>query len=197
MERVLQDPQQCAELMQLCIARTKVLTLFPATLRSKIATGPLTDEEVETRSDHSMASGLPLQTRAPTDAAPSSIDLMQWPVTQLFGLIRASTDQLEQRLQEAERSAEVARKEEFVAQTCRMQEAHDKIQVQRKLERVQERLVEAWPKIQKIVPELPEVSDAGEPEHQIELLQGAWTQLTTQAEQLKTQLQQAQQEAVQ
>jgi hypothetical protein len=41
------------------------------------------------------------------------------------------------------------------------------------------------------VPKLPEVSDAGEPEHQIELLQGAWTQLTTQAEQLKTQLQQA------
>jgi predicted nucleic acid-binding Zn-ribbon protein len=34
-----------------------------------------------------------------------------------------------------------------------------------------------------------------EPEHQIELLQGAWTQLTTQAEQLKEQLQQAQQEA--
>jgi hypothetical protein len=122
---------------------------------------------------------------------------MQWPVTQLFGLIRASTDQLEKRLQEAERSAEVARKEEFFAQTCRMQEAHEKIQVQCKLERVQERLVEAWPEIQKIAPELPEVSDAGELEHQIELLQGAWTQLTTQAEQLKTQLQQAQQEAAQ
>jgi hypothetical protein len=60
MERVLQDPQQCAELMQLCIARTKVLTLLNTTLRSKIAIGPLTDEEVETRSDHSMASGLPL-----------------------------------------------------------------------------------------------------------------------------------------
>jgi hypothetical protein len=54
---------------------------------------------------------------------------------------------------------------------------------------VEKRLVEAWPEIQKIVPELPEVNVAGEPEHQIELLQGAWTQITTQAEQLKTQLQ--------
>jgi hypothetical protein len=36
MERVLQDPQQCTELMQLCIARTKVLTLFPTALRSRI-----------------------------------------------------------------------------------------------------------------------------------------------------------------
>jgi hypothetical protein len=106
----------------------------------------------------------------------------------LFGLIRASTDQLEKRLQEAERSVEVARKEEFLAQTCRTQEVHDKIQVERKLERVQERLVEAWPEIQKVAPELPEASDAGEPEHQIELLQGAWTQLATRTEHLEAQL---------
>jgi hypothetical protein len=99
-----------------------------------------------------MASGLPLQTRAPRDTAPSSADLIQWPATQLFGLIRASTDQLEKRLQEAERSVEVARKEEFVAQTCRMQEAHDKIQVQHKLERVQERLVEAWLRFRRLHP---------------------------------------------
>jgi hypothetical protein len=114
---------------------------------------------------------------------------MQWPVTQLFGLIRASINQLEERLQEVERSNDVERREEFVVQTCRMQETHDKIQVQRKLERVQERLAKAWPDIQNFVPELPKVSDAGELEHQIELLQGAWTQLATQAEQLKTQLQ--------
>jgi hypothetical protein len=150
MERVLQNPQQCTELMQLCIARTKVLTLFPTMLRLRIAPVPPTEEEVETRSDHSMASGLPLQTRAPSDTTPSSTDLVQWPATQLFGLIRASTDQLEKRLQEAERSTEVARKEEFIAQTCRIQEEHDKLQVQRKLEKVQERLVEAWPEIQKV-----------------------------------------------
>jgi hypothetical protein len=67
MEWVLQNPQQCAELMQLCIARTKVLTLFPSELRLRIVPGPSTEEEVETHSEHSMASGLPLQTRAPRD----------------------------------------------------------------------------------------------------------------------------------
>jgi len=173
MEQVLQNPQQCVELMQLCISKIEVLTLFPAMLRSNIATRPLIDNEVETHSDHSMASGLPLHTRTPIDVAPSSANLMQWPVMQLFGLIRESTYQLNQRLQEAERSFEVARKEEFAAQTCMMQEAHEKIQVQRKLERVQEKLSKSWPEIRKVAPKLPEVSDAGEPEHQIELLQGA------------------------
>jgi hypothetical protein len=71
---------------------------------------------------------------------------------------------------------------------------HDKLQVQCKLEKVKEILVEAWLEIRKVAPELPEVSDVGEPEHQIEFLQGAWMQLTTQVEQLKAQLQQAQQE---
>jgi hypothetical protein len=144
MEQVLQNPQQCAELMQLCIARTEVLTLLPADLRLRIAPVPPMEEEVETRSDHSMASGLPLQMRAPTEAPPSSTDMVHWPVPQLFGLIRASMDQLEQRLQEAERSIEIARKEQFVVHTYRMQEAHDKLQVQCKLEKVQEKLVEAW-----------------------------------------------------
>jgi hypothetical protein len=46
-----------------------------------------------------------------------------------------------------------------------MQAAHDKIQVQRKLQRVQERLVEAWSETQNIALELPEVSDASEPKH--------------------------------
>jgi hypothetical protein len=66
---------------------------------------------------------------------------------QLFGLIRASTDQLEKRLQEAERSIKIARKEQFVAHTYRMQEAHDKLQVLRKLEKLQETIVEAWSEI--------------------------------------------------
>jgi hypothetical protein len=66
-----------------------------------------------------MASGLPLQTRAPRDATPSSTDLVQWPAMNLFGLIREITDQLEKRLQEAERSSEVTRKEALLVQTCR------------------------------------------------------------------------------
>jgi hypothetical protein len=115
MERVLQNPQQCTELMQLCIARTKVLTLFPSVLRLRITPGPSTEEEVETHSEHSTTSGLPLQTRAPRDTTPSSTDLVQWPTTHLFGLIRASTDQLEKRLQQAERSVEVTREEAFLA----------------------------------------------------------------------------------
>jgi hypothetical protein len=122
--------------MQLCIARIKVLTLFPAELRLRIAPVPPIEEEVETRSDHSTGSGLPLQWRVPTDVAVSSTDLVQWPVPHLFGLIRASTDQLEKRLQEAERSTEIARKEQFVEHTYRMQEAHDRLQVQCKLEKV-------------------------------------------------------------
>jgi hypothetical protein len=195
MEQVLQNPQQCAELMQLCIARTKVLTLFPAELRLRIAPVPPMEEEVETHSDHSTGSGLPLQWRVPTDAVVSSTDLVQWPVPHLFGLIRASMDQLEQRLQEAERSVEIARKEQFMEHTYRMQEAHDKLQVQRKLEKVQEKLAEAWPKIQKVAPELPEASDVSEPEKQIELLQEAWTQLTNRTDQLQVKLQQVQQEA--
>jgi DNA anti-recombination protein RmuC len=59
---------------------------------------------------------------------------------------------------------------------------------------VQEILVEAWLEIQKVVPELPEVSDIGKLEHQIKLLQGALTQLSTQDEKLKEQLKHAQQE---
>jgi hypothetical protein len=60
MEWVLQDPRQCTKLMQLCIARTTILTLFLAMLRLRIATGPPTEEKVETHLEHSMANGLPL-----------------------------------------------------------------------------------------------------------------------------------------
>jgi hypothetical protein len=62
MEQIIQNPQQCAELMQLCIARTKVLTLLSVELRLRIAPTPPMEEEVETLSDLSMASGLPLLT---------------------------------------------------------------------------------------------------------------------------------------
>jgi hypothetical protein len=155
------------------------------------------EEEVETRSDHSTASGLPLQTRAPTDAAPSATNLVQWPTSQLFGLIRASTDQLEKRLQDTESSAELARKEQLYAQTCRMEEKRDRLLAQRKLEKVQEKLAEAWPEIQRVAPDLPEASEIREPEQQIELLQVAWTQLVTRTEQIQAKLQQVQQEAEQ
>jgi hypothetical protein len=197
MVQVLQNPQQCAELMQLCITRTEVLTLLPADLRLRIAPAPPTEEEVETRSDHSTGSGLPLQWRVPTDAAPSSTDLVQWPASQLFGLIRASTDQLEKRLQDAESSAELARKEQLYAQTCRMEEKHDRLLAQCKLEKVQEKLAKAWPEIQKVAPDLPEASEIREPEKQIELLQEAWTQLATHTEKIQAKLQQVQQEAEQ
>jgi hypothetical protein len=155
MVQVLQNPQQCAELMQLCITRTEVLTLLPADLRLRIAPAPPTEDEVETRSDHSTGSGLPLQWRVPTDAAPSSTDLVQWPVSQLFRLIRASTDQLEQRLQDAESSAELARKEQLYAQTCRMEEKHDRLLAQRKLEKVREKLAKAWPRFRRLRPTYP------------------------------------------
>jgi TolA-binding protein len=62
---------------------------------------------------------------------------------------------------------------------------------------VQERLADTWPKIQKVAPKLLEASDAGETEHQIELLQGAWTQLAIHVEHLEVQLRQTQQEAEQ
>jgi len=42
--------------------------------------------------------------------------------------------------------------------------------VEKRMERVQERLFEAWTEIRKVALKLPEASDAGELEHQIELL---------------------------
>jgi hypothetical protein len=61
------------------------------------------------------------------------------------------------------------------------------------MERVQERIVEYWSKIQKVTPQLPKASDAGEPEHQIELLQGAWSQFSIRVEHIEVQLQKTQQ----
>jgi hypothetical protein len=112
-------------------------------------------------------------------------------------MIRASTDQLEQRLQQAKRNAEFAREEALLSQACRTQEEYAKVQVEHKLERVQEKLVEAWPKIRKVAPQLPESSATGEPEHQIELLQGAWSQLAIHVENMEVQLWESQQEAEQ
>jgi len=62
-------------MVQLFIARTKVLTLFPAMLRPRITPRLPIDEEVDTRSENSTTNGLPLQTRAPKDTTPSSVDL--------------------------------------------------------------------------------------------------------------------------
>jgi hypothetical protein len=42
-------------------------------------------------------------------------------------MIRASNDQSEQRLQQAERSVEFAREEVLLVKTCRKQEEHAKI----------------------------------------------------------------------
>jgi hypothetical protein len=50
------------------------------------------------------------------------------------------------------------------------------------------RLAETWLEIRKVAPQLPESSDAGEPDHQIELLQGAWSQLAIRVEHLEVQL---------
>jgi hypothetical protein len=53
---------------------------------------------------------------------------------------------------------------------CR-KEKHDRLLAQCKLEKVQEKLAEAWPEIRKVAPDLPEASEIREPEQQIELLQ--------------------------
>jgi hypothetical protein len=157
--------------MQLFLPRTEVLTLLPSALRLRLVPRPSAgEEEVEIPSEHSTSSGLPLQTRAPKDATSSSTDLAQWPKMHLIRMIRASTDQLDQRLQQVERSTEFTKKEVLLAQECRKQEEHSKIQVEHRLERVQERLVEAWTEIRKVSPQLPEASDAGDSEHHIELL---------------------------
>jgi hypothetical protein len=60
MELVLQNPQQCTEMMQLCMARIEVLTLFTSVLRLRLMSGPSTEEEVDTHSKHSTANGLPV-----------------------------------------------------------------------------------------------------------------------------------------
>jgi hypothetical protein len=129
--------------MQLCIDIIEVLTLLPSSLRLRIAPGPSTKEEVETHSEHSTTSGIPLLTRAPRDATLSSANLVQWPTMHLFGLIRSSIDQLEKRLQQAERSSKVTREETFLPQASRQEEEEAKVQVEKRLERVQERLVES------------------------------------------------------
>jgi hypothetical protein len=62
MELVLQNPQQCAELLQLCLARIDILTFLSLVLRLRFVTRPsIGEEEVEIPSQHSMTSGLPLQ----------------------------------------------------------------------------------------------------------------------------------------
>ena len=73
-----------------------ILTFLQATFRLRLVTRLSTrEEEVETPSKNSTTSGIPLQVRAPRDAAASFTELAQWPTTQLVGMIRASNDQLE------------------------------------------------------------------------------------------------------
>jgi hypothetical protein len=76
MELVLQNPQQCADLLQLSLSRIEVLTLLPSMLRLRLVPGPPTgEEEVENPSKNSTTSGLPLQVLSPRDIIPSSADL--------------------------------------------------------------------------------------------------------------------------
>jgi hypothetical protein len=61
MELVLQNPQQCTELLQLCLAKIEFLTFLSSTLRLRLAPVPsIGEEEVETPSENSKTSGLPL-----------------------------------------------------------------------------------------------------------------------------------------
>jgi hypothetical protein len=120
LEPVFQNPQLCVELLQLFLAKTKSFPQFPAELKARLAhqlQGPSPgEEEVETPSAQSMASGLPLQVRVPMDVTPSSGELAQLPTTQLVGIIRASTEQLEQRIQQAEREEELWKQEGLLVQ---------------------------------------------------------------------------------
>jgi hypothetical protein len=86
------------------------------------------EEEVDTPSAQSMASGLPLQFQVTMDETPSSSDLTQLPKDQLVGIIRASTEKLEQRIQHAERDEEFWKLEGLVAQAQWTQKEHSRIQ---------------------------------------------------------------------
>jgi hypothetical protein len=125
-------------------------------LRLRLVLGPsVGEEEVDIPLEQSTTSGIPLETREPRDAAPYSTDLAHRPTTDFFGMIRASIDQLEHRLQQAERYVKVAREEAFLVQPSRQQEEHAKVQVKHKLERVQEILPEAWLEIRKLTAHCP------------------------------------------
>jgi uncharacterized protein YllA (UPF0747 family) len=105
-----------------------------------------------------MASGLTLEVRLPLDATTSFGDLAQLLTVQLVGIIRASTEKLEQRIQQAEQEANLWKQEGLLAQTRRTQEEYLKIQAEHKVEKVKEKLIEAWTMIRKTVPQLPESS---------------------------------------
>jgi hypothetical protein len=76
MDLVLQNPQQCLDLLQLCLAKIEVLKLFPSTLRLRLVPRPYTrEEEVETPLEHSTSIGIPMQVRALKDTTPSSTNL--------------------------------------------------------------------------------------------------------------------------
>jgi hypothetical protein len=121
------------------------------------------EEEVETPLDHSMASGLPLQARLPLDSTITSDEFAHFPMSQLVGLIRASTKKLEQRIQQEEREDKFWKKEGLLVQTRRTQEEHLKIQEEKKVEKVKDKLTEAWTTFRKTTPQVLESSATDEP----------------------------------
>jgi deoxyadenosine/deoxycytidine kinase len=98
-----------------------------------------------------------LQARLPLDATITSDEFTHFPTPQLVGLIRASTEKLEQRIQQEEREAEFWKQEGLLAQTRRMQEEHLKIQAEQKVEKVKDKLTEAWTTFRKTTPQLSEI----------------------------------------
>jgi hypothetical protein len=63
-----------------------------------------------------------------------------------------------------------------------------KIQAEQKVEKVKEKLTEAWTTFRKTMPQLPESSATDEPTEQIELVQVAWTELLARAKNIEVQL---------
>jgi hypothetical protein len=81
---------------------------------------------------------------------------------QLVGIIRASTEKLEQRIQQAEREANFWKQEGLLVQDTMNKEEYSNIQAEHKVEKVKEKLTEAWTMIRKTTPQLPESSATSE-----------------------------------
>ena len=88
---------------------------------------------METPSEHSMASGLPLQARLPLDATLTSGNFSHFPMPQL----------VDHRIQQAEREAKFWKQKGLLAQTQRMQEEHLNIQEKKKVKKVKEKLTKS------------------------------------------------------
>jgi hypothetical protein len=79
LEHILQDPQQCSELLQLYLAHVEAIPFLLLALKTKLAQqlrGSIKgEEEVETPLEKSMVSGLPLQIKLLLEATITSIEL--------------------------------------------------------------------------------------------------------------------------